>query len=230
MGPGRSPGVPTRPGASGSTSGSSTDRSTSIFPVARRSATRPYSSVCSPRFAVLDEIDSGLDVDALRDVSRRVEAATKESGLGVLAITHYSRLFASSAPTSSMCCGVAGWSTPAGQSWPRARAHGLRRLHLSRTAPDRVPDPVSRAGVASVTPWLAETDDAEVRTVRSVVAMQTQLLADGRRRGRGRHARPGGRRSAATPGAPGGCGGPDVETEAAGRGRVRRASPGLGGR
>ena len=45
-----------------------------------------------PKFAVLDEIDSGLDVDALRDVSRRVEAMTIEDGLGVLAITHYSRL------------------------------------------------------------------------------------------------------------------------------------------
>jgi Fe-S cluster assembly ATP-binding protein len=45
-----------------------------------------------PRFAVLDEIDSGLDVDALRAVSRRIEAATKDAGLGVLAITHYNRL------------------------------------------------------------------------------------------------------------------------------------------
>jgi Fe-S cluster assembly ATP-binding protein len=48
--------------------------------------------VLSPKFAVLDEIDSGLDVDALRAVARRVEAATTETGLGVLAITHYTRL------------------------------------------------------------------------------------------------------------------------------------------
>jgi Fe-S cluster assembly ATP-binding protein len=48
--------------------------------------------VLSPKFAVLDEIDSGLDVDALRAVARRVEAATTEFGLGVLAITHYTRL------------------------------------------------------------------------------------------------------------------------------------------
>jgi Fe-S cluster assembly ATP-binding protein len=41
---------------------------------------------------VLDEIDSGLDVDALRAVSRRIEAETAETGLGVLAITHYNRL------------------------------------------------------------------------------------------------------------------------------------------
>ncbi|HWG72739.1 MAG TPA: Fe-S cluster assembly ATPase SufC [Acidimicrobiales bacterium] len=48
--------------------------------------------VLAPRFAVLDEIDSGLDIDALRAVARRVEAATSETALGVLAITHYSRL------------------------------------------------------------------------------------------------------------------------------------------
>ena len=49
-------------------------------------------AVLEPRFAVLDEIDSGLDVDALRDVARRIEAMTTEGGLGVLAITHYARL------------------------------------------------------------------------------------------------------------------------------------------
>jgi Fe-S cluster assembly ATP-binding protein len=48
--------------------------------------------VLRPRVAVLDEIDSGLDVDALRAVSRRVEEPTTETGLGVLAITHYRRL------------------------------------------------------------------------------------------------------------------------------------------
>ncbi|MGH9126553.1 MAG: Fe-S cluster assembly ATPase SufC [Acidimicrobiales bacterium] len=48
--------------------------------------------VLGPLFAVLDEIDSGLDVDALRAVARRIEAATAETGLGVLAITHYNRL------------------------------------------------------------------------------------------------------------------------------------------
>jgi Fe-S cluster assembly ATP-binding protein len=49
-------------------------------------------AVLRPKFAVLDEIDSGLDVDALRAVSRRIEAATTEFDLGVLAITHYTRL------------------------------------------------------------------------------------------------------------------------------------------
>ncbi len=49
-------------------------------------------AVLEPRFAILDELDSGLDVDALRACSRRIEALTHDSSLGVLAITHYSRL------------------------------------------------------------------------------------------------------------------------------------------
>jgi Fe-S cluster assembly ATP-binding protein len=48
--------------------------------------------VLQPKIAILDELDSGLDVDALRACSRRIEQATQETGLGVLAITHYSRL------------------------------------------------------------------------------------------------------------------------------------------
>ena len=46
-------------------------------------------AVLRPKFAILDELDSGLDVDALRACSRRVEAATTEFNR---AITHYSRL------------------------------------------------------------------------------------------------------------------------------------------
>ena len=49
-------------------------------------------AVLAPKIAVLDEIDSGLDVDALKAVSQRVEVITNEVGLGVLVITHYSRL------------------------------------------------------------------------------------------------------------------------------------------
>ncbi|MGI9605796.1 MAG: Fe-S cluster assembly ATPase SufC [Acidimicrobiales bacterium] len=51
--------------------------------------------VLEPRIAILDEIDSGLDVDAMRVVTRRIEEATNDADnpLGVLAITHYKRLF-----------------------------------------------------------------------------------------------------------------------------------------
>jgi len=49
-------------------------------------------SILKPRFAILDELDSGLDVDALRDCARRVMDATRQDDLGALVITHYSRL------------------------------------------------------------------------------------------------------------------------------------------
>ena len=48
-------------------------------------------SILAPKIAVIDELDSGLDVDGLRTVARRVEQLTND-GLGVLVITHFPRL------------------------------------------------------------------------------------------------------------------------------------------
>jgi Fe-S cluster assembly ATP-binding protein len=45
-----------------------------------------------PQIAVLDETDSGLDVDALKIVSEGVNRAKAETDLGVLLITHYTRI------------------------------------------------------------------------------------------------------------------------------------------
>jgi len=45
-----------------------------------------------PRFAVLDETDSGLDVDALKVVSEGVNRAKETTDLGILLITHYTRI------------------------------------------------------------------------------------------------------------------------------------------
>ena len=45
-----------------------------------------------PAIAVLDETDSGLDVDALKIVSEGVNRAKEATGLGVLLITHYTRI------------------------------------------------------------------------------------------------------------------------------------------
>jgi Fe-S cluster assembly ATP-binding protein len=45
-----------------------------------------------PHFAILDETDSGLDVDALRVVSEGVNRAKTANGFGVLLITHYTRI------------------------------------------------------------------------------------------------------------------------------------------
>ena len=49
-------------------------------------------AMLQPKIVILDELDSGLDIDALRDCAQRIEALTNEQGIGVLAITHYNRL------------------------------------------------------------------------------------------------------------------------------------------
>ncbi|WP_062388982.1 Fe-S cluster assembly ATPase SufC [Demequina iriomotensis] len=45
-----------------------------------------------PKISILDETDSGLDVDALRIVSEGVNRAKESTGLGVMLITHYTRI------------------------------------------------------------------------------------------------------------------------------------------
>jgi Fe-S cluster assembly ATP-binding protein len=45
----------------------------------------------SPKVAILDEIDSGLDIDAVREVAELVEDL-RSPDLGLLVITHYSRV------------------------------------------------------------------------------------------------------------------------------------------
>jgi Fe-S cluster assembly ATP-binding protein len=93
--------------------------------------------VLRPRIAVLDEIDSGLDVDALRAVARRVEAATTESGLGVLAITHYTRLLRELRPDVT---------------------HVLSRGRIVTTGGPELADELERTGYAG---WAEEIDEAE---------------------------------------------------------------------
>ena len=49
-------------------------------------------AILEPSVAVLDEIDSGLDIDRLQDVSNGINALRDEQGTGVLQITHYQRI------------------------------------------------------------------------------------------------------------------------------------------
>ena len=47
--------------------------------------------VLSPKFAIFDEIDTGLDVDALRVVAHGIDVLSK-NGTGIIIITHYQRI------------------------------------------------------------------------------------------------------------------------------------------
>jgi Fe-S cluster assembly ATP-binding protein len=49
-------------------------------------------ALLEPSVAVLDEIDSGLDIDRLQDVSKGINALRDEQGSGILQITHYQRI------------------------------------------------------------------------------------------------------------------------------------------
>ena len=48
--------------------------------------------VLCPKFAILDEIDSGLDVDSLKLVAKALKEIVKEQQIGILLITHYQRI------------------------------------------------------------------------------------------------------------------------------------------
>jgi Fe-S cluster assembly ATP-binding protein len=49
-------------------------------------------ALCEPKLAVLDETDSGLDIDALNTVAKGVNTVARGKDMGVLIITHYQRI------------------------------------------------------------------------------------------------------------------------------------------
>ena len=56
-------------------------------------------AVSDAKYVILDEIDSGLDVDALRIIAERIMKLVKERNLGIIVITHYERLLEYLVPT-----------------------------------------------------------------------------------------------------------------------------------
>ena len=87
-------------------------------------------AILRPRIAILDELDSGLDVDALGQVSRRIERATREGDppLGVIAITHYRRLLA---------------------ELPAQRVHGLSEGRIVASGGPELAEELERTGYAA---------------------------------------------------------------------------------
>lgn len=55
----------------------------------------------NPKIAMLDEIDSGLDVDAIKLVSDAILDLKRKSNLGLMVVSHYERFFTLVAPTHS---------------------------------------------------------------------------------------------------------------------------------
>ena len=94
-------------------------------------------SILKPLFVILDELDSGLDVDALRDCARRVMDATSEDNLGALVITHYSRLLTELRPS---------------------KIHILVKGRIVETGGPELADVLERDGYAAFTPAEVATD------------------------------------------------------------------------
>lgn len=49
-------------------------------------------SVLKPKMAILDEVDSGTDIDALKVIAQNINAMFKKNKTGILMITHYNRI------------------------------------------------------------------------------------------------------------------------------------------
>jgi Fe-S cluster assembly ATP-binding protein len=96
-------------------------------------------AILKPKIAILDELDSGLDIDALRDCARRVMDATREDGLGALVITHYSRLLDELTPS---------------------KVHILVKGRIVETGGPELADVLERDGYAAFTP-VASDDGSE---------------------------------------------------------------------
>ncbi len=61
-----------------------------------------------PSIAMLDEIDSGLDVDALKIVAEAVAAMQEEQNMGLVIVSHYARFYDLLKPTRCACS--RGWT------------------------------------------------------------------------------------------------------------------------
>ena len=97
--------------------------------MARRSATRSCSSsLLKPKIAILDETDSGLDIDALRVVSEGVNRVRETGETGVLLITHYTRILRYIKPdfvhvfVGGRIVEEGGWSWPPAWKRPATKA------------------------------------------------------------------------------------------------------------
>lgn len=55
-------------------------------------------AVLEPKFALLDEIDSGLDIDALKIVAKGIKETFEKTNSGILIVTHYQRILNYIAP------------------------------------------------------------------------------------------------------------------------------------
>ena len=117
-------------------------------------------AILEPELAILDETDSGLDIDALRIVAQGIrEVRADRPEMGVVLITHYQRLLDEVAPdhvhilSTAASSPRAGWSSPSSSSATATRRSGepgrqrhdaSRRRSTLDTPPSRTQFPLLR--------------------------------------------------------------------------------------
>lgn len=94
--------------------------------------------ILKPKIALLDETDSGLDVDALKIVSEGVNRALEQDNTGIMLITHYTRILRYIKPQFVHVSRTAAWWTRAG---PSSRSSSRTRATTATCRP-----PPSRRG------------------------------------------------------------------------------------
>jgi energy-coupling factor transporter ATP-binding protein EcfA2 len=100
-------------------------------------------ALLEPTMAILDETDSGLDIDALRVVSDGVNALANES-MGVLLITHYQRLLNHIKPQFVHIMMNGRIVQRVGRSWPPSSRRRVRGASRAVGAPASGPDVLSQ--------------------------------------------------------------------------------------
>ena len=89
-------------------------------------------AMLKPRIAILDETDSGLDIDALRIVAKGVNELVGPE-MGALVITHYQRILNYVTPDFVHVFVDGRSSRRAARARAQARGRGLRGLHSRRS-------------------------------------------------------------------------------------------------
>ena len=85
--------------------------------------------IIDPKFAILDETDSGLDIDALKAVGAGINSIMRKPDKGVLLITHYQRLLDYVRPDKVHVLQAGRIVRSGGPSWPMSSsARAMRRL------------------------------------------------------------------------------------------------------
>ena len=119
-----------------------------------------------PKFAILDETDSGLDIDALKVVSEGVNRVRATGEVGVLLITHYTRILRYIKP-DFVHVFVDGRIVEEGgpELADRLEAEGYERFHEgghhSMSLPHQIAPQAPRSGGGPEAAWLGATLDTE---------------------------------------------------------------------